>query len=383
MSTVIVVGAGVWGAASVEACQKAGRPVIWIDDNDDEHPTAASADLARIIRAEYADPAYRQLADQALQAFKAEAIYSDYFHLTGWFLLQDEHQARHGSIPSGTENVSVEEFRRKFPAADVDDNLLITRTGNVGWVEANNLQQALNAKIRVQKRKGTVTELIFDGGICRGVKLGTEEVVGELVVLATGWRTNDLLASQNLEKLDYQVVGVPVLGIQLSEEQYNKYRDMQILCQPGKGEILPPTPERVMRINDPRSFRFDSSSTVPTSLVPKHSCFDGCWGFLKTYLPDLVDCPVVISKICCDALTPSQSFCILKIEGTPNVYHVGGGSFHSWKFRPVLSGLIAARLGLNGADDSQQLWDSLTQEDSKKHADLTPTRSWDGVGGQS
>jgi len=57
-----------------------------------------------------------------------------------------------------------------------------------------------------------------------------------------------------------------------------------------------------------------------------------------------------------------------------NLHCVGGGSFHSWKFLPVLHGLIAGRLGLE--DDSQAVWESLTREQSKKHADLIPKRQW-------
>lgn len=232
---VIIVGAGVWGAASVEAYEKTGRSVIWIDDNDDEHPAAASADIARIIRAEYSDSAYRKLAGKSLQAFKTQEPYSTYFHQSGWFLVEDGQQARHGSIPGGAESVSIEEFRRKFSAANVEDDLLVTGTENVGWVEANILQRALSAESQIKKRKGTVTSLILDGPSCRGVRLGTEDVLGETVILATGWRTNTLLAACNLARADYQIAGVPVLGIQLTDEQYMKYVDMPIICQPGKG----------------------------------------------------------------------------------------------------------------------------------------------------
>ena len=162
---------------SVEAYEKAGRSVTWIDDDDEEHPTAASADITRIIRAEYSDHTYRNLAEKSLGAFKTRQPYSKYFHHTGWLLIQDEQQARHGSVPRGAKNVSVEEFRRKFPAANIDDDSIITRTENVGWVEANNLQQAINAEARAKKRR-----------------------LGEAVVLATGWRTNRLLAHHNVAK---------------------------------------------------------------------------------------------------------------------------------------------------------------------------------------
>jgi sarcosine oxidase/L-pipecolate oxidase len=236
---VIVVGAGVWGAASVDAAMMAGRSVLWVSDDDEEHPTAASADIARIVRAAYSDAAYRELAQKCLAAFKTDPRYSKYFHLSGWFLVQDERQAKCGSISGGTERVSIEEFRQKFPAASVDDRLLITRTEDVGWVEANNLLQesmrATNTEGRVQTRKATVTSLILDGSSCRGVRLKTEDVLGNMVILATGWRVNGFLASHNFPVLDYQVVGVPVLGIRLTDEQYSKYRDMPILCHAGKG----------------------------------------------------------------------------------------------------------------------------------------------------
>ncbi|KAH6627122.1 hypothetical protein B0J18DRAFT_160395 [Chaetomium sp. MPI-SDFR-AT-0129] len=170
--------------------------------------------------------------------------------------------------------------------------------------------------------------------------------------------------------LDYQVVGVPVLGIQLTEDQYSKYRDMPILCQPGKAE-------RIMKVNIPQSYYLDSNSPVPTHLPPTHSCFKECWDFLATYFPDLANCEAVISKMCWDAFTNSQSLCILQVEKTNNVHYVGGGSFHSWKFRPVLPRLIASRLGIREGNNGDELWASLTQEQSRKHADLVPTRRWE------
>ena len=83
-----------------------------------------------------------------------------------------------------------------------------------------------------------------------------------------------------------------------------------------------------------------------------------------------------------DALTDSQSFCISEVHGTRNVYYVGGGSFHSWKFRPVLPRVIGARLGLLGDDIGEELWESLTQVQSKKHAYLVPKQRWDAAHGQ-
>ncbi len=253
--SVIIVGGGVWGSASVEAFVKAGRSVVWIDDDDEDYmnSTAASADIARIIRAEYSDPAYRKLAEESLRVFQTQAPYNKYFHQTGWFLVQDDQQAQHGSIPSGTHRVSIEEFRQTVVAGHIDGDVIITKTSDVGWVEANNLQKDLKASIDVEKRPGTVTGLIFEGPFCRGVRLGAEDVLGEMVILATGWRTNRLLALHRLAQVDYDVVGVPVLGIKLSDEQYMRYKDMPILCQPGRGKFQHFVPIRGLTSNQAKS----------------------------------------------------------------------------------------------------------------------------------
>jgi hypothetical protein len=161
-------------------------------------------------------------------------------------MVEDKQQAQHKSVPRGTLDVSVEDFMRSFPSAPPEElsALRITKTENVGWVEANKLQQALHAESRVKIRKGTVTRLVLDdSGRFRGVELDTKEVLrGKNIMLATGWRANQLLASQNFRQVDYTVVGVPKLGIKLTDEQYAKYRDMPILVQQGRGKNIPLAP---------------------------------------------------------------------------------------------------------------------------------------------
>lgn len=244
----IVVGAGVWGAAAVEAHEKAGHSVAWIDDKHDDASTA-SADVVRIIRGEYSDSAYRALGEEAINIFKTHKPYSEHYHHTGWFMVEDKPQGQHRSVPRGTLDVSVDDFMQSFTSASPEElsGLHITKTENVGWVEANKLQQALHAESRIKVQKGTVTKLVLDdSGHVRGVELGKGEVIrGKSVMLAMGWRANQLLASQNLRQVDYSVVGVPKLGVKLTDEQYAKYRDMPILVQPGRGKnIISLTPHR-------------------------------------------------------------------------------------------------------------------------------------------
>lgn len=186
--------------------------MIWVDDE----AAAASDDVARIIRAEYADHAYRKLADRALDIFRTQNPYSIYFHEPGWFLLQKSQDTLDRSIPAGAEIVPVETFLRQFPGVNVSDSLIITKTTGVGWVEANHLHRALKDGHNTYRRK--VISLICSDTSCFGVKLGEEEIRGNMVILATGWRINGLLRSQNLPPMPYDIVGVAVLGVRLDEE---------------------------------------------------------------------------------------------------------------------------------------------------------------------
>lgn len=231
MTTVIVVGGGIWGASARQCFLDAGREVIWIDDATD----AASDDVARIIRAEYVDPGYRELAARSLQIFRRHEIYSTYFHESGWFLVQDSQDGPDRSIPNGPETVAIETFLQQFPDACVSESSTITKTSGVGWTEAGRLHQALKAGAEIHH--GTVTGLLCDGTACHGVKVGEQEFCADLVVLATGWRTNGLLRSHSLPLMPYEIVGAPALGVQLSEEQYAKYKDNLILCDPERGMV--------------------------------------------------------------------------------------------------------------------------------------------------
>lgn len=74
-----------------------------------------------------------------------------------------------------------------------------------------------------------------------------------------------------------------------------------------------------------------------------------------------------------DALTKGQTFYIKRDHGLENLDCVGGGSFHSWKFRPVLPDLLASQLVLQNRDS---LWDALSQQQSQKHAGVVPAGRW-------
>lgn len=64
------------------------------------------------------------------------------------------------------------------------------------------------------------------------------------------------------------------------------------------GEILPPTPGKILRINNAHTFLFDELTRASPKVESFHSCFEEPKAFLKKYCSDLVECPIVIARIC-------------------------------------------------------------------------------------
>lgn len=262
---IVVVGSGIWGDSARQCFQDAGKSVCLIYDHNDAEVHAASNDVARIIRAEYSDPTYRKAAKAALELFRTQAPYSKYYHEPGWFLIQDATDKRYESIPGSGDKVTIETVMSQFPKADINERSIITTTSGVGWVEANRLQMDLKDNARpFYSIHGKVTGILFREEICYGVRVGDKEFRGSQVILATGWRTNELLQSAGLPTLQYQIVGAVILGIELNQAQYNKYKDNKIICDPGQGQFEKSykicSANYLCRRNHPPNHRQDSPS---------------------------------------------------------------------------------------------------------------------------
>ncbi|KAI0125273.1 hypothetical protein BJ170DRAFT_686137 [Xylariales sp. AK1849] len=382
MPEVIVVGGGVMGSSVAEACLIAGiagENVKWIDDNASQR-TAASDDIARITRPGYADPAYGKLAKSAFDMCMTEEPYSESFHHSGWWLIQSGKQAQNGSISAGDMAEDANDtFAACFPDAIDTSGLRITTSDSAGWLETDRLQDALKVRLNIKPQQGTVASLIFDGKTCRGVELQTgEKFLADKIILATGWRTNKLLEPHDLGPIPYIIAGIPTIYVKLTEPLYEKYKNMKIICEPGKGEILPPTPQRFMKVNSPKSYELDyAEATDAMSLPSTHPCFETPRKHLQNYIQDLKGCEET-ARFYCDALGKNQEFHVGKVEGTENLFSLCNGSFHLWKFRPVLPKYIAAVLGFTDDEQSRDQWKSL-RTDKPKHADLIPKQRWRDV----
>lgn len=233
----IVVGSGVFGIAAVQAFLEAGRDVLWVSD---ERADAASSGECRIVRTAYFDQTYHDFAGDAMTAFMTEEPYRTYYKQKEWCIVKRGQEGQDQSISSDGDALPWADFATLFPSAQTDQSSKITRSGEVGLVEAGKLRQHMTDMIakkdRVTKHTEKVTKVLFENGKCKGVELGSGSTLeGAEVVLATGWRTNVLLVDSDLEPVDYEIVGIPTMGIRPSAEQRH-YLSKPIICVPGEGK---------------------------------------------------------------------------------------------------------------------------------------------------
>ena len=83
--TYIVVGSGVFGSSTALELIRAGKKVIVLDRSKDGYcaPDGASNDLNKIVRADYSDPHYRNLAKMAISYWRRSDLISQFYHEVG------------------------------------------------------------------------------------------------------------------------------------------------------------------------------------------------------------------------------------------------------------------------------------------------------------
>jgi len=81
----IIVGAGTFGASTALHLKQShpDSEVILLDRTPFPCPSAAGHDLNKVIRAEYSDTLYMELALEAIQQWKTDPALRNYYHETG------------------------------------------------------------------------------------------------------------------------------------------------------------------------------------------------------------------------------------------------------------------------------------------------------------
>ncbi|KAH7346471.1 FAD dependent oxidoreductase [Rhexocercosporidium sp. MPI-PUGE-AT-0058] len=210
----LIVGSGVFGASTAFHLQlaKPTASITLIDRTPFPNPSAASHGLNKIVCADYGDIFYMKLALEAVEHWRTNPIFKDYYHESGIALLENVNMGRGAlenyrklGVDVKAEILSVEDARGRFGGvyeeAEWEGAKECYWNPGSGWGEGEG-EGALRSIIEAAVEAGvfyveaTVERLCIDSsGICTGVSMTDGEVMSaDHVILCTGARTAQLLA---------------------------------------------------------------------------------------------------------------------------------------------------------------------------------------------
>ncbi|KND90552.1 L-saccharopine oxidase [Tolypocladium ophioglossoides CBS 100239] len=383
MASYLIIGAGNFGAATALTLAKRGAKVTLIDTAAYPNPRAASHDVNKIVRDDYPDRLYMRMLIKAMPKWRNDELYSTFYHEVGMLRADasnfgDESMAAYKAmgIPNDSEYLPVDEARRRwngaFATANFDGLDKILYNPTVGYAEAD---KALGAVVQaavdqgVEYVVGVMKKLNFGaGGQCTGITLETGEVLqADKMLLATGARTAALLAQSAPENKQLHVgdrvvaTGAISFYAKLFGEQKERFEPIPVLknCLPQvKGEGMWMLKDGTIKFNC--DMCFTNYATCPAtgermSVAPDENVFNVWTGpkFInffqqrarKTinglYGKEVEDIPIDAYRMCWDASTPTHDFLITPHPHCQGLYVATGGSFHGWKFLPVIGDYVA------------------------------------------
>ncbi|KAI6254629.1 hypothetical protein MCOR27_006144 [Pyricularia oryzae] len=399
----LIVGAGVFGVSTAYHLIRAhpGASVTLVDRDaaDAESRVAASWDWNKVVRADYDDLAYCRLALEAQDVFESDPLWKPYFHKTGvyWICRSDyakEVMAHHRAAGRGDDIVAVPIDEAKklyggiFKDADYSGAKEVLVNHASGWAAAGDCLRAVTRRavelgVRYVVAETAVLELDGRGG-CRGVRTTDgRTLTADRTILCTGAYTPKLLelsaAATGVDALRsgdrILAAGITTGMAELDEEQYKTYADMPVGFQGyvgyGKPFIgtLPPTKDRELKWWGSKIFT-NMTEVLPgrhISAPPPASDY-AQWNVSRRQKADIVEqkdlwygeksknWKMTKHRICWDAFTTSSDFIISPHPAAKGLYVATCGSFHGFKFFPVLGKCVMQMLNGELTPELKQRW---------------------------
>ncbi|GJC87551.1 L-pipecolate oxidase [Colletotrichum liriopes] len=395
----IIVGGGVFGLSTVIWLLKRypNCTIILIDFTELSNPKAASHDISKILRDDYPNACYAPLAIEAMSSWRADSLFKPFYHEVGVLRADpgshnEKAQSTHHSLghDSGASWMTPGEVRAAWPAfgtADFEGLDRVRYNPRCGWVEAANSleavrQHVINAGARLVV--GEVKTLLLDtNGDCTGVRLATGVELNGTVVLCTGARTAALLAESAPDRKEIHAAhrlvatGAVSFTLKVEGEQKERFESIPVLkntLPSVKGESMSMTPDGTLKFNCDMSFiysQFHDPTGTTTSLgptdrhltewtteehIPRH-LKDRAYRTLRgLYGEEMRGKTIEKYRVCWDATTPKHDFLITPHSQCRNLFIATGGSFHGWKFFPVIGKYVVQMLHGELEPEYAEIW---------------------------
>ncbi|ORY32889.1 FAD dependent oxidoreductase [Naematelia encephala] len=373
---VVIIGTGIFGTSTaLYMLEKGGYNVTMLDKCGIlPAPDAASTDLNKIVRAgDYADPAYAQLAIDAVELWK-KPEWDGCYHESGVICLSSPDK------PEGAQFVKSAFTNLKAASIDatlVPDTASIKShfepsipTGSFGsrqgysnpvggWAEAGRAVEVGLARVR--QLGGTIragAEVVAlqvggDGKTVEAVTLeGGEDISCDLLVCAAGAWTPKLFASSGIAARSPPVnaTGQSVATVQLTPEEMETYSKVPVVFNLDDGfYVFPPNPQGLVKFAIHAAGYTNSSPDSNGVSVPRTKLTPGAEdgmipleklqklraGLAEVY-PELAKKDLVSTRLCWYCDTISGDWLIDYHPDYTNLVLATGGSGHAFKYYPII-----------------------------------------------
>lgn len=403
-SSILIVGAGIFGASTVYHLSLTHPDVSSItilDRSPFPSPKAASSDINKIVRADYGSPFYMALAYEAMDAWATWPLLKEFYHQTGWVMVDEKgsdiaerirSNFQRSGRPDESRDLSFKQMKDSwngvFSGMDTSDYDKSYFNPSAGWADASlavaamlNEATAKGIRYEVGEAMDLVTTEGANGIQCIETTDGRKYTADKILLSVGAW-TPWLMASLEARlsisgdaSIDKQIfsAGVCTTAFKVSSEEANYYGNMPVLIYGAKGEVMPPNRDGMFKFTNANTFKNTQKHpsgrevSVPqweqgdvSSKLRKQSL-----EIVRQRIPQILDNERQQDewRLCWDAVSQDQNQLITQHPDPrlQNLYLATAGSFHSWKFLPIIGKYVINVLNgeSNGAErDRAWQWKS-------------------------
>jgi sarcosine oxidase len=349
MSSVVVVGAGVFGAWCALRLAEGGHRVTLLDCYGPASGRASSADHSRVIRAGYgADTIYSRWAIDSLVDWQwlQHASGQTLLTMTGALFMAEPDNAyvrasydTLHALGRGGEWLEPPEIARRFPALSVDGLGAALFEHDAGVLRARVAVQALVAlavaELDVVYRTARIVPL-DESSQSAGLRAQDGSVVdADVFVMASGsWlpRLIPQAVGGRIRPTRQEVLyfGVPAADARFSTPHLPVWIDF------GAGLYgIPDIDAHGFKVGIDRHGPLVDPDTLDRLVDPAVVTSTRAW--MSTRFPGLQGAPLVDARVCQYENTATGDFIIDRHPSRPDMWIVGGGSGHGFKHGPAVA----------------------------------------------
>ena len=415
-SEILIVGAGIFGTSTayhLSLTHDDPTKITVLDRAPAPCPLAASCDINKIVRADYSEPFYMNLAYEAMDWWKSKPFLKPHFHQTGWVMLDEKDSDLSDRIranlaqagrPDSSSDIALDEVKTRWDGVlsgiDTEDYAKGYTNSLAGWADASAAVEAMMAEAisnGVKYDVGQVSQLVHDGSKVVGVKTEDALYTADKILLATGawtpWLMEDLDAAVDISAADsihrqIRAAGVCVASFKLTDDEARYYSQMPVLVYGAKGEVIPPNKSGLFKFTNANTFWNTQEHPTGRQISVPASDQHKIPPYLDAESIDLIRqrIPRMLSnerrpdewRLCWDAISPDQNqlICQHPDPRLSNVYFATAGSFHSWKFLPTIGKYVVNVLnGKSNGEEKDKAWQwKTTFADRGAHEKVLPKR---------